>query len=67
MPKNVVRRREKDIYEVMGEMAGIAVEEDASSWTGSRKECLKSAYYSALMDPNLEPKLKRLVCTLDLQ
>ena len=67
VPLDAVRRCEDEIYEVMGEMAGIAVEEDASSWTGSRKECLKSAYYSALMDPNLEPKLKRLVCTLDLQ
>ena len=64
VPRDVVRRRKDDIYEVMGELAGIFGEEDASSWTNSRKNCLRDAYSLAFEDPNLDPKLERLVRTL---
>ena len=67
VPEDVVRRHENEIYEVMGELAGTVVEEDASSWIDSRKKCLESAYALALMDPNLDPKLKTLVRTLGPQ
>ena len=68
VPRDVVRRRKDEIYEVMDELAGIVVEEDGSSWSNSRKRCLMSACRHfealALADTNLEPKLKRLVRTL---
>ena len=64
VPWDVVLRHEDEIYEVMGELAGIVVEEDALSWTYSRTSCLIDAYSLALVDPNLKPKLERLVRTL---
>ena len=69
VPLNVVERRKDEIYEVMGELAGIVVEEDASSWTDSRKRCLKSAClhfnWSALADAELIPMLITLIHTWD--
>ena len=69
MPGDVIRRREDEIYEVMGELAGIVVEEDVSSWTHSRKTCLKLAchdfYFSTLLDMKLRPTLTQLVHTWD--
>ena len=43
VPRDVVRRRKDDIYKVMGELAGIIKEEDRSSWSTSRKECVEWA------------------------
>ena len=65
--EDVVQRRKHEIYEVMGELAGIVVEEDGSSWTGSHKWCLESAclnlYFLSLVDTKLRPKLEELVYT----
>ena len=66
VPEDVVRRRKNEIYEVMGELAGIVGEEDGSSWPHSRKKCLEYAYGFTLADSNLEPKLRNLVHTLGL-
>ena len=67
MPVDVVWRREDEIYEVMGELAGIVEEEDGSSWSNSRKRCLMSAcrYFEALAlaDTKLRPRLTNLVRT----
>ena len=43
VPREVVQGRKGEIYEVMGELAGIVVEEDTSSWPDSRKGCVESA------------------------
>ena len=71
VPENVVRRRKDDIYEVMGELAGIVEEEDGSSWSYSRKTCVESACVCfrnlGLADSNLRPKLKRLGDTWNSQ
>ena len=64
VPWDVVRRRKDEIYEATDELAGIIGEEDASSWPYSRKECLKFAYNFSLVDPNLRPKLIKLLRTL---
>ena len=67
VPRNVVQRREDEIYEVMGELAGIVEEEDGSSWPDSRKSCVKLAcihfHGPALADTELRPKLTQLVHT----
>ena len=67
VPLGVVRRREDEIYEVMGELAEIVWEEDGSSWTSSRKQCVewtcRHFYISALVDTKLRPKLTNLVLT----
>ena len=65
VPRDVVWRHEDEVYEVMAELTGIVREEDGSSWTDSRKKCLRYAYNFALADPNLEPKLERLLRTWD--
>ena len=69
LPTDVVRRREDEIYEVVGELAGIVVEEDGSSWPDSRKSCVELARMhfnsSALADTKLRPKLTKLVHTWD--
>ena len=69
VPRDVVRRRKDEIYEVMDELAGIVVEEDASSWTDSRKKCVEWTcrhFYSLdLVDTKLKPKLTNLVRTWD--
>ena len=69
VPKDVVRRRKDEIYEVMGELAGIVEEEDGSSWLNSRKGCLKYACIaferSAFTDTKLRPKLTNRVHTWD--
>ena len=69
VPSDVVRRRKDEIYEVMGELAGIIVEEDGSSWPYSRKQSveLASRHFWAV---NLEshdpvPKLVEIVHTWD--
>ena len=67
MPLDVVRGRKVEIYEVMGELAGIVGEEDGSSWSYSHKECTKWACgeleYLQLEDPKLIPKLTSLAHT----
>ena len=69
VPRDVVWRRRDEIYEVMGELAGIAEAEDGSSWPNSRKGCLKAAYlqfdWSTLADTKLRPMLTTLVHTWD--
>ena len=65
MPEDVVWRHENEIYEVMGELAGIIGEEDPSSWPRSRKECLEYACFhfrvTDLADTKLMPELTKLV------
>ena len=67
MPLDIVWRHEDEIYKVMGELAGIVGEENGSSWSDSRKRYLKSVCIHfdglALVDPNLRPKLTKLVHT----
>ena len=67
VPEAVVQRRKDEIYEVMGELAGIVVEEDGSSWPYSRKECVAWTcdHFStlALVDKKLRPRLINLVRT----
>ena len=71
VPLDVVRRRKDEIYEVMGELAGIVMEEDTSSWPCSRKECLEYActhfLVTDLEDTKLIHELTKLVRTLDSQ
>ena len=67
VPLDVVRRRKDEIYEVMGELAGIVVEVDTSSWPHYRKECLEYACFhfhvTDLADTRLIPELTKLVRT----
>ena len=67
MPFDVARRRKDEIYEVMGELAGIVLEEDGSSWTESRKKCVewtRAQFYTlTLKNTRLRPKLTKLVHT----
>ena len=67
VPEDVVRRRKDEIYEVMGELRRIVVEEDGSSWTYSRKKCVEwtCRHFSALslVDKKLRPRLTNLVRT----
>ena len=69
VPEDVVRRRKDEIYEVMGELAGIVVEEDDSSWLYSRKECVEWAsrhfWRVDLEYHDLVPKLVEIVHTWD--
>ena len=71
VPENAVQRHEDGIYKVMGELAGIAVEEDTSSWPHSRKECLGYArtHFAllSLSDLQLIPKLIELAQTWDTE
>ena len=70
MPRDVVRRREDEIYEVMGELAGIIVNFDGSSWSQSRSKCVWSMYYFIqrldLQHGCLGSKLRALSLTLSL-
>ena len=67
MPKDVVQGRKDEIYEVMGELAGIVVEENGSSWSHSRKKCVEWVCIHFrrvdLEDRELVPKLVELVHT----
>ena len=67
MPEYVVQRHKDEIYDVMGEFAGIVVEEDGSSWPYSRRECVEWACRHFrrvdLEDRQLVPKLVELVHT----
>ena len=67
MPWDVVRRREDEIYEMMGELAGIFKEEDGSFWTHSHKECVewtcRHFFGLSLVDKKLRPRLTNLVRT----
>ena len=69
VPGDVVWRRKDEIYEVMGELAGIVVEENGSPWLDSRQKCLGFAcmYFQALAltDTKLRPKLTQIVRTWD--
>ena len=64
VPEDVVRGRKGEIYEVMGELAGIVKEEDASSWLHSHQRCLVYArsHFDVLdlTDTQLIPKLTKL-------
>ena len=64
VPWDVVWRRKDDIYEVMGELAGIVVKKDGLSWTHSHKTCVEWTFHHldmlALADTKLIPKLKWL-------
>ena len=70
MPEDVVERREDDIYEVMGELAGIIVNFDGSSWSQSRSKCVWSTYcFIQILDlqhGHLGSKLRALGLTLSL-
>ena len=67
VPRDVVQGCKGEIYEVMGELARIVVEEDGSSWPFSRKECVERAcrHFGRvyLEDRDLVPKLLELVHT----
>ena len=67
VPEDVARRRKDEIYEVMGELAIIVEEEDGSSWSYSRKDCVEYTciYFDnlALAEPKLKPTLTKLVHT----
>ena len=67
MPRDVVQGRKDGIYEVMGELAGIVVEEDGSNWGYSRKECVERAcrHFGRvdLEDRDLVPRLIELIHT----
>ena len=67
---DVVRRRKGEIYEVMGELAGIVVKFDGSSWSQSRSKCVWSTYRSIqildLQHGHLGSKLRALGLTLSL-
>ena len=69
VPGDIVQGRKDEIYKVMGEFAGIVVEENGSSWSHSRKECVEGAcrHFSSvdLEDRDLVPKLIELVHTWD--
>ena len=71
VPRDVVRTRDGEIYEVMGELAGIFVEEDGLSLPKSRKKCVECAqrYFSSvdIDDRELVPKLRELIGTWSLQ
>ena len=70
VPKDVVRRHEDEVYEVMSKLAGIIVEHDGSLWSLSRSQCLWSMYrlIQALHFQHgyLGSKLRALGCTLSL-
>ena len=70
VPKDVVRRRKDEIYEVMGELAGIIVKFDGSSWSQSRSECVRSTYrFIPILDlqhGHLGSKLRAVGLTLSL-
>ena len=70
VPRNVVRRRKDEIYEVMGELAGVIVHFDGSSWSQSRSECVRSTYrFIQILDlqhGHLGSKLRALGLTLSL-
>ena len=70
MPWDVVRRRKDEIYEVMGELAGIIVNFDGSSWSQSRSECVLWTYrFIQILDlqhGHLGSKLRALGLTLSL-
>ena len=70
VPEGVVRRRKDEIYEVMGELAGIIVNFDGSSWSQSRSRCVWSTYcFIQILDlqhGHLASKLRALGLTLSL-
>ena len=67
VPEAVVQRRKDEIYEVMGELAGIVGEADGSSWSFSRKRCVEFTCIdfddSVLADSKLTPTLTKVVET----
>ena len=69
VPRDVVQGCKGEIYEVMGELAGIVVEEDGSSWPYPRTKCVEwvCRHFRSLdiEDRDLVPKLMKLVHTWD--
>ena len=69
VPKDAVRKRKDEIYTVLGELAGIIVEEGGPSWPYSRTECVERAsthlWAVDLEYRDLVPKLIKLVHTWD--
>ena len=70
MPSDVIGRRKDEIYEVMGELAGVIVHFDGSSWSQSRSECVRSTYrFIQILDlqhGHLGSKLRAVGLTLSL-
>ena len=70
VPRDIVRRRKDEIHDVMGELAGIIVKFDGSSWSRSRSECVRSTYRLIqildLQYGHLGSKLRALGLTLPL-
>ena len=70
VPEDVVQGCKGEIYDVMGEFAGIVVEENGSSWPYSRRACVEWARIHFrrvdLEDRDLVPKLIELVHTWNL-
>ena len=68
VPLDVVWGRKGEIYEVMGELAGIIVNFDGSLWSLSRSQCVWLTYrFIQLMDlqhGHLGSKLRALGLTL---
>ena len=70
VPRDVVRRNKDEIHDVMGELAGIIVKFDGSSWSQSRSECVRSTYrFIQILDlqhGHLGSKLRAVGLTLSL-
>ena len=69
VPEEVAWRCSDEIYELMGELVGIVVDEESLSWTASRKTCVEwrciHFRHSGFRDPKLKPTLTKLVRTWD--
>ena len=70
VPRDIVLRRKDEIHDVMGELAGIIVKFDGSSWSHSRSLCVWSMYDFIqrldLQHGHLGSKLRALGLTLSL-
>ena len=70
VPRDVVWRRKDEIDDVMGELAGIIMKFDGSSWSQSRSQCVWSTYrFIQILDlqhGHLGSKLWALGLTLSL-
>ena len=70
VPRDIVLRHKDEIHDVMGELAGIIVKFDVSSWSHSRSECVWSTYRFIqilnLQHGHLGSELRALGLTLPL-